>query len=447
MAPTLLEALGAFVCNTTPAQIPSEVTKMAKIRVMDFLAALAMGMRSGVENFVLDVPSVPQLPKAMVLYSGHSLAAADAAACNSYIATSSGMEDGSRYAGAHPSSGIIPPAFAAAQVTGATGENLVTAIILAYEVHLRIGYAIYPTVLQRGFHASAILAPLGAATAVGKLLGLDKKQLTSALAVACLSSAGLVCAFDAYPAKCYQIARAVKGGYEAALLAKRGMPGPAHALEEGFLKAYGDAHTLDLSDLGSRFLVGESYLKIHGGCRHIHPAIDAAIDMKETDAVKSEDVAQIFVKITSAAQAMEREDAKTYTDARFNTPFLVAVGLTHGEVSDEQITNALLADETIKGLCAKTQVAVDPALDVNFPAERGAKVTLALKDGRTLHRELRYPLGEPENPLPVEIVGQKFKKALSGILTTDRIDFLYDFLQDLETQKSLNPFFKVISKK
>jgi len=443
---TLIEHLALFVNETTAEKIPSDVKEKAKIRIMDFLAALAMGMGSGVENFVLNAPCIPSSPEAMVLFSGKLLPAADAAACNSYIATSSGMEDGSRYAGAHPSSGIIPPALAAAQITGASGEALIAAIILAYEVHLRIGYAIYPYVLQRGFHSSAILAPPGAATAVGKLMGLDAHELSSALSLACLSSGGLVCAFDAYPAKCYQIARAVKGGFEAALLAKKGMPGPARALEEGFLKAYGNAQTLDLNDLGSRFLVGESYLKLHGGCRHIHPAIDAVLDMRATDAVKPENVAEIFVGITSAAHAMERENAGNHTDARFNTPFLVAVALKEGEVSDEQITEALLADKTIKALCTKTRVVVDPALDVNFPAERGAIVNIKLKDGRTIHRQLRFPLGEPENPLSTEVVGKKFKKSLSGILPSDKIGFIYDFLQNLEYQKNLVPFFNTIVK-
>ena len=447
MAAKLLEQLAEFVAATDPEQIPSDVKHQAKVRMVDFLAALAMGMSSGVKNFIMDTPLCPDLPQATVLFSGKKLNGADAAACNSYIATSSGMEDGSRYAGAHPSSGIIPPSIAAAEITDASGDAVLTAVVLAYEVHLRIGYAIYPHVLAQRFHSSAILAPLGAAAAVGKLIRLTPDELAAALAIACLSSAGLVCAFDAYPAKCFQIARAVKGGFDAALLAKRGMPGPVHALEDGFLKAYGGTDTLDLSDLGKRFLVGESYLKIHGGCRHIHPAIDAAMDIRNTDKVLPEDIADISVKITSAAHAMERENAQTYTDARFNTPILVAAGLTLGEVSDAQITDALLNDGTIKSLCERTRVAVDPELDVNFPRERGVKLTLTLKDGRTCRRQLKVPLGEPENPLPDAAVKTKFSKALAGILPPDRISFLYDFLMGLEQQENLTPFLNAILKK
>ncbi|MBN1665070.1 MAG: MmgE/PrpD family protein [Deltaproteobacteria bacterium] len=447
MSTTLLDQLAAFVKETSAADIPADVKEKAKIRIINLFAAVGLGMRSGVENPLLTVTRIPSQPEATILFSGVPAPAPHAAACNSYIATSSGTEDGSRFAGAHPSSGIVPSALAAAETLGASGDDFLTAVILAYEVHLRIGYALYPYDLHRGFHSSAILAPLGSAAAVGKLLGLDKIALRNALALACLSSAGLVCAFDAYPSKCYQIARAVKGGYEAALLAKDGMPGPELALEDGFLKAYGNVETIDLTGLGSRFLVTETYLKIHGGCRHIHPAIDAALSLKNDEGVRPEDVEAISVGITSAAHAMEREEPKTYTDARFNTPFLIAVALKEGEVSDEQITDELLADRSLQALCAKTTVAVDAALDKNFPAERGAWVEIKLKNGKTVSRQLQNPVGEPENPLAPEVVGNMFKKALAGILAPDGVDFLYGFLQNLEKQKSLQPFFETVTKK
>lgn len=440
MSDTLLHQLASFVVNTESSDIPADVKQKAKLRAVNLFTALAEGMRSGVYNPLLTFDRIASQPEATILFSGETAPAPHAAACNSYIATSSGLEDGSRFAGAHPSSGIVPAAFAAVETTGASGDDLLTAIILAYDVHLRIGYALYPYDLHRGFHSSAILAPLGSAAAVGKIFGLDAPALRNALSLACLSSSGLVCAFDAYPAKCYQIARAVRGGYDAALLAKDGMPGPELVLEDGYLKAYGNAESVDLRDLGRRYLVTESYLKIHGGCRHIHPAIDAALALRIDEGVTPERVAHIAVKITSAADAMERHNPKTYTDARFNTPFLIAVALQEGEVSDENINDALLADRKIQTLCGKTKVEVDPELDKNFPAERGAKVAIKLEDGRTVERYFRNPVGEPENPIPPDVVEKMFRKSMAHILPPAGIDFLYEYLQELEKQKSLKPF-------
>jgi 2-methylcitrate dehydratase PrpD len=442
-----LERLASFVQETSFAQIPSPVREHAKIRIIDLLSAIGLGMRSGVANPLLDFNPTSSTQQATLLFYGPSAFPPHAAACNTFTANSSGMEDGSRFAGAHPSSGIIPAALAAAQVAGSSGSDLITAVVLAYEVYLRIGYALYPHDLQKGFQPSSILAPLGSATAVSKILQLDTTALRSALGLACLSSSGLVVAFDTYPSKCYQIARGVKGGFEAALLARNGMPGPERALEEGYLKAYGGVETLDLKDLGSSFLISQSYLKIHGGCRHIHPVIDAAIDLRNEEKIRPEEVEEIRVHITSAAHTMEREVVKSAFDARFNTPFLFAVGLTVGEVSENQITEELLREDGIKELRSKIQTEVDPELDRNFPAQRGAKVFVKTKGGKSVRREVKFPLGEPENPLSTEMVGQKFKRGLTGILDEDQISALYRFLQNLENQERLAPFFQAVARR
>jgi len=442
-----LDRLSSFVQETSFAQIPSSVREQAKIRIIDLLSAIGFGMRSGVANPLLSFDKTPSAQEAITLFYGLPAPPSQAAACNTFTANSSGMEDGSRFAGAHPSSGIIPPALAAAQMAGASGSDLIAAVVLAYEVYLRIGYALYPHDLKKGFQPSSILAPLGSATAVGKLLQLDPIALRSALGLACLSSSGLVVAFDAYPSKCYQIARGVKGGFEAALLARDGMPGPERALEEGYLKAYGGVETLNLEDLGSTFLLSQGYLKIHGGCRLIHPCIDAALYLRNEEGIRPEEVEEISVHITSVAHAMEREEVRSAFDARFNSPFLIAAALQEGEVSENQITQELLRDEGIKELRSKTRTEVDPELDRNYPAQRGAEVSVKTKGGKSVSRKVKFPLGEPENPLSAEMVGQKFKRGLSGILDESRISDLYRFLQDLENHGSLAPFFQTITGK
>jgi 2-methylcitrate dehydratase PrpD len=442
-----LKRLSSFVNETTFDQIPSSVREQAKIRVIDLLSAIGLGMRSEVMNPLLHPEKTPSPQEATVLFYGFKAHACHAAACNTFTANSSGMEDGSRFAGAHPSSGIIPPALAAAQMTRVSGSELITAVVLGYELYLRIGYALYPHDLKRGFQPSSILAPLGSATAVGKILRLDSTALRGALGLACLCSGGLAVAFDAYPSKCYQIARGVKGGFEAALLAREGMPGPERALEDGYLKAYGGVESLNLKDLGSPFLLSQTYLKIHGGCRHIHPCIDAVLKLRNEEGIRADEVEEITVHITSMAQRMEREELKSAFDARFNTGFLVAAALREGVVSESQITEDFLQDGGIRALRSKTRVEIDPELDRNFPGQRGAEVWVKTKEGRRVSRKVKFPLGEPENPLSPERVGEKFKRGLTGILDESQISALYGFLQDLENQKNVEPFFRILAGK
>ena len=443
---SILDQLASFMQETSWLNIPAKVKEQAKVRVIDLLSACGFGLRSGVRNPLPSLDIIqPSHPQATIFFSPRQSYPPLAAACNTFTANSSGMEDGSRFAGAHPSSGIIPAALAAAEMTGASGSELIVAVVVAYEVYLRVGYALYPTDLKRGFQPSAILAPIGAAAAVGKLLNLDPPRLRSSLSLACLSASGLKVAFEAYASKCYQIARGVKGGLEAALLAKEGLQGPGRALEEGFLKAYGsEESSINLTDLGSRFSLPQTYLKIHGGCRLIHPCIDAALDLKEKERIAPEQVEKISIKITSVAHEMENEDPKNALDARFSTPFLVAAALKEGEVSEHQITGELMRDKIMKSLLAKIRVEVDPELDRNYPAQRGAEVSIQLCGGKTVSRRVDFALGEPENPLSLEQIKEKFQNSMKGFLPAREIGSLYQLLETLEEQEKMSPLFNFL---
>ncbi len=105
---------------------------------------------------------------------------------------------------------------------------------------------------------------------------------------------------------------------------------------------------------------------------------------------------EISTHVTSMAHTMEREEVQNAFDARFNTPFLIAAALQEGEVSENQITEELLRDDGIRELCSKTRTEVDPELDRNFPAQRGAEVRVKTKGGKSVSRKVKFPLGEPE---------------------------------------------------
>src|SRR5438067_4057504 len=159
------------------------------------------------------------------------------------------MDDGHRLAGGHPGVATIPAALAAAEVHGASGRELLRAIVFGYEVFVRIGAHLNPAHLRRGYHTTATVAPFAAA-ASGLLMGLDAERLTRALGLAGLQGAGLMEVFhDGAMAKPFQTGRASAAGLLAAELAARGAEGPRTILEggQGFLGAMSgdrDASTL-----------------------------------------------------------------------------------------------------------------------------------------------------------------------------------------------------------
>jgi len=122
----------------------------------------------------------------------------------------------------------------------------------------------------------------------------------------------------------------------------------------------------------------------------------------------------------------------------------VAAALKEGEVSEDQITEELMRDKIIKSLLAKTRIEVDPELDRNYPARRGAEVIIQLRGGKKVRRRVDFALGEPENPLSFEQMKGKFQKAMKGFLPAREIGFLYHLLEDLEGQEKMSPVFKLL---
>src|SRR5712691_8336885 len=130
---------------------------------------------------------------------------------------------------AHPSDNI-PAALAIAQTINATGIDLITAIVLAYEVQCRLCDA---TSLRAIGWDHVTYGAFSTALAAAKLMRLDADRTRQALGIAGVTSAALRqsrvgtlshwkgCAF----------ANAARHGVFAALLAREGMTGPAPIFE------------------------------------------------------------------------------------------------------------------------------------------------------------------------------------------------------------------------
>ena len=140
---------------------------------------------------------------------------------------------------------VIPAALALAEAHDAPGALLETAIAAGYEVMIRTGLALDPSVARlRGWHLTGVCGPLGAAAAGAVLLGLDGERCAWALGLAGTQGAGLF-AFnaDGTMSKRLHPGFAARAGVTAVQLAARGVSGPTQlyeAADGGFLAAFSD---------------------------------------------------------------------------------------------------------------------------------------------------------------------------------------------------------------
>ncbi len=441
--------LADYVYKTSYDDLPESVITSTKDRILDFIGtAFNSYQRYPITPVINVLKSFNAKEEATVIGEGIKLPCTFAAMVNCYY----DISDGSRFGGGHPACITIPAIMAVAETRNITnkvsGKDLILAIALAYEVSLRIGEAIYPSVHERGFQPTTVRGPMGVAAGTSKLLGLDAEKTMSAISIAGLFGGGLQAAgMASYPLITFQTGRFAEAGIMSALVAQAGLKGSDSILEEGFFRAFSDRYNLDQieKDLGSSFAIPKTYLKIHHCCRHLHAPIDAALYIKNTYNLKWEEIEQVKVKTYSTSLSVCHFDfPKNGKQADYSTNFGVAVALVHGDAHEDRFTDSTLNTEPIQQLLKKTTVEVDPELDKEFPEKWGAIIEVKTKDNRTLSYKLEYAKGEPENPFTREELIDKFHFMSQNVIDETKRGKIIDFIDGLESKDKIDDLFPLL---
>jgi 2-methylcitrate dehydratase PrpD len=403
--------LAAFATDLRFEDIPDDAITQAKNILRDGLgnqiAASAIS-EAGCRVYEL-VSSWGGQPQATVVGHGTKLPAPLAVLCNSTFGHGVELDDAHGSGLIKAGSILVPAAMAGSELTQASGEAALTALVAGYEVAIRLAKAINPAHRKRGFHTTSTVGTIGAAVVMAKLLGCQKEEAASALGLAAMNSAGIQAYLDdPCMAKPLGPGRAGFNGALAAILASRGFTGPRKVLEcqEGFFNALTDAvREDDLGGLGARFVILEVGFKPHAACRYAHGAIDAAhvlcsAPQFDVGAIEAIDV---FMSELAVRQASVYPCPGLNT-AMGSTQFGVALGLLRGSngLSDYQTG---FDDKAVHDLAGKVRLHVEPAF-----GESGREVVaeVTLKDGTKLRHRQDVPRGEPSNPISADELERKF---------------------------------------
>ena len=400
---------GRFAANTHYTDLPSDVVAGAKIRMLDVVAATCAAIQLGKERDLLRM--LDTAGPVSVWGSSHTRSMRDAVIINTASAHACYFEDGSRYTGGHPASAVIPGVIALAQGREISGQALLTSIVVGYELFLRLGRAIYPSTVRRGFQSTSILAAPASAASAAKLLSLNEQQASDAIGIACSHGAGLKEALKSADSQPFQVGRSAEGGVLSALYAQLGVHGAPEIFEQGFLKAFSqDPQLQELdTDLGSRWSLEETYLKIHGGCRGNHAPVDATALLIQQNIFKIEDIEHIEAYVDSVTYAAAIEPPLSGEDAQFSIGFSIAVRLLKGDALPARYSMQTLMEPTVRSLIQRIRVTPSTDLDIGYPDRRPTLIMIQLRDGRRLEQQLDHAKGEPENPTSIEDIQKKYR--------------------------------------
>ena len=447
----LVHQFGRFVSATRYDRLPADVVEAIKVRILDVLAAGLVGCRLGAHERLL--PLYNGAGQATVWGAGAKLPVREAALVNSFMAHSTYLEDGSRYTGGHPASVVIPGALALAESRHSSGTDLIAAVTAGYEVFLRLGGAIYPSTVVRGFQSTAVLGAASCAASCASLLRLDAAAAKNAIAIGCNLGVGLKEALKSSDSQPIQVGRSCEGGILAAQLAAAGATGADAIIEEGFLRAFADgAAAAGIADgLGTEYRVSETYLKIHGGCRGNHAPVDVAQDLVRDHSVRPDEIAALEVRVDSVTYAAEIHQPVNGNQAQFSVAFAVAVALVKGDASVFRYTDETLADPNVRAMMKRICVVVDTSLDAGYPDKRGATAEARLRDGRRLTAHIDNAKGEPESPLSAadierkfmtlagELLGPAAERVRDLVIALERVDDVHALAACLHGQSGLAP--------
>ncbi|VIO64916.1 hypothetical protein CI1B_00100 [Bradyrhizobium ivorense] len=435
--------LAAYVADLKYQDIPPEVLERAKVLTLDFLGSTIRARR--------DAESTPSLMKmlealaldgkgeATVFGDSKTWTPAVAALLNGALGHSLDFDDTHADSSLHPSAPVVPAAFAVGEMVGASGRDVLTAIVAGYEVCCRLGNALDPTShYARGFHPTATAGTYGAAAAAGKLFGLSKEQLVSAFGVSGSQAAGsLQFLVNGAWNKRYQVGAAAMNGVIAATLARNDFVGSTEAVEgkHGLLVGYSDDAHPDkaVAGLGNTYETMKIGVKPYPSCRYTHAAIDALIAMRREhnltpDQIKKVEIGLHRNGITLTGDAATKRHPTSVVGGQFSMFFTGAIALDQGRFGWDDYDR--LGDKAIDALADKFDVVQDDRLEVGRTHPFGARVSITTDDA-THERLYADPSGEPTSFPDAQAMQQKFLTLARPVLDK-RADQLADAILTLE---------------
>jgi len=358
---------------------------------------------------------------------------------------------------AHPSDNISA-ALAVAESVGGAGPELITAIALAYEVQCRFCDA--ASIRARGWD-HVTYGAFSTAIASAKLMKLDPEKTRHAINIAGVNCAAFRQARvgELSHWKGVAFANAARCGVYAALLARAGMTGPAPIFEGqmGFEKQLG----VSLGNLGEKFAVPfpkakhgptamilKTSIKYWPAEYHSQSAIEAALSLRkqilDPARIKSVTIESHDASVDIIGSEPEKWKPNTRETADHSLPYITAIALIDGEVTNKQFEPERFADPQVWNFLETVKVKRNTDLSAMYPDAVANIVHVDLDEGRELTKRVDYPLGHAKNPLKDSEVEGKFFALVSPALGEKRVRGIVDLAWKLDEARNVDELMKAV---
>ncbi len=452
MEKSISRIISEFAVNLKYEDLPKEVIETAKHFIYDSIACSLGGYKTKDVNILRSIYSeMGGKEEATVIGFGDKIPAVNATLVNSLMIRALDYNDIYwKEDPSHPSD-LIPAALSAGELVGASMEDVITAIVLAYEFEQRLCEFAVPGVRERKWH-HATLTQFVSPIVAGKLLGLSVNEMVNAIGINGVHNhtIGAPTAGKLTMMKNTVDPMAVQSGVFAALMAQKGYSGTEAVFEgkEGFMdtffgwnvkeqkpepvkmqgrEALGE-WTWDLDkligNLGENFKIMECGMKAFPTEALTHTHITAVLKVVRENNINYDEIDEI--KITAIARAVDilfdphkyRPESRETAD--HSLPYCIAAAVVDKKITTSTFSEEKLKDPRIWEVIDKIKGEASDEFDKMFPEKQPSRATIKTKDGNVYSEYLEYPKGDPREPMTIEDIDIKFSGLAEGLLSDEK---------------------------
>lgn len=439
---TLVDRLGAYAETLRYEDLPAEVVHQAKRLILDTIGCALGGYDAEPARVARELAAtVTSTEPARVLGSGQRTSADLATFANGVMIRYLDFNDGYTSTGesGHPSDSLAA-ALTVADVMRRDGRALIVATVLAYEVFCRV--CDQADLKPLGFDHVTVGA-MASAAAAAKLFGLTGARMRHAFNLAIAPNIAL------YQTRIGEVsmwkgcayANASRNAVFAAMLAARGMTGPAPIFEGagGYFKAV-TRKPFGLQALGGGaepFKIMQCLMKRFPLGQYSQTVAEAAIAAR-AQVGSIEDIAEVHVETLATAIRLmagdpQKWEPETRETADHSMPYTVAVALAYGDITQAHFDERHLRDPKLRALTRLVKVTEWDEANRRMPEAMLCRVTVTTRSGASHACVVEYHRGHWRNPMSDAEVEAKYRRMALERLAPARADALAERIWRLES--------------
>lgn len=443
--------IAEFVVECSYEKIPATALEVAKTAFLDCIGVtLAGSQEASARICALLAREEAAKAEATVIGQGFKSSALMAALVNGTASHALDYDHSFAHMG-QPMAALVPAVFSLGEALRKTARQVLTAYVVGFEVTATLVRALPEHMSRAGWHSTGTLGSIGATAACAKLFELDEDRVEMALGIASSMAGGVISNFGTMT-KPLHAGLAAKNGVLAARLARDGFSSSLGILERP--KGFFDVFSRDLP-IGQAWLerLGVNYDLVERGIRIkpypcgglTHSAVDALLAMRAKYGIVPEAVESIDAAVGQLAyESIIYHKPETGLQGKFSMPYILARALIHGKLRLEHFTDDAVRDASVRQLGERISMRHDPGIEDSSEGRRPSRVTIQLKDGRSLTQRVDYPKGGRQVPLTREEIRGKFVECAGTAIDREAVERALDYLGRLESLTDLELLCKLL---